>query len=421
MTSQRDIGDADPSALPLHEARRRLLAAVAPVRDAHTVALRDALGRTLAVDVEAPMDVPPFRASAMDGYAFRASDVRASDDGDKLQVRHASLAGHPAPDALAPHDCVRITTGARLPDEADTVVQQENVERTGETVRLLRIPDRGHHVRDAGSDSRRGERLATAGTRLGAAALAALAAHGIDSVEVLRRPRVALLSTGDELREPGASLGPGQLHDANRTLLTGMLADLGVELVDLGIAADTPQALVEAMARGGDVDLRVSSGGVSVGDADHVRDVLDARGEVVFWKVAMKPGRPLAFGRVMDKPWIGLPGNPVSAAVTTLLLLRPALVRLCGRTPSEVPTGVNAVLDGALQKQPGRLEFQRGVLGVDATGLRTVTTAGLQESHGLRALAAADCLIELPADSRGARAGDTVTVHPFTAFAEPPL
>ena len=406
---------ADPSALALPEARRRLLAAVAPVTGTEVLALARAVGRTLARDVHAGLDVPPFRASAMDGWALRAREA-----GAPLRVVGTSLAGHPGPDRLGPNECVRITTGARVPDDADAVVQQENAERTDGAVRVTVPPAPGHHVRDAGSDSRRGERIAEAGAPLGAALVAALAAHGLARVEVVRPVRVALLSTGDELREPGEALGPGEVHDANRPLLAGLLAGAGIEIVDLGIVRDAPEALARALDARDDVDAWVSSGGVSVGEADHVRDALGAGGEVVFWKVAMKPGRPLAFGRVRGRPWFGLPGNPVSAAVTSLLLVRPALARLAGRSPVE-PHGIEARVAGAFRKVPGRLEFQRGVLGTASDGGRVVADAGLQESHGLRALARANCLVELPATSEGAAEGERVIVHPFESFAESPL
>ena len=408
-------GDADPSALPLDEARRRMLGALTPVEGTEDVRLGDARGRTLARDVDSATDVPPFRASAMDGYAVRTAGV-----GGTLRVVAASLAGHPAGNRLGASECVRVTTGARVPDDADAVVQQENVERDGDEVRVLVAPSSGRHVRDAGSDSRRGERLVAAGTRLRASSLAVLAAHGVATVRVRRVPRVGLLSTGDELVEPGERLGPGAVHDANRTLLAALLADTGVEVVDLGIVADRPEALVDALARSDGVDAWVSSGGVSVGEADHVRDVLGTDGRVEFWKVAMKPGRPLAFGRVRGRPWFGLPGNPVSAAVTTLLLLRPAMAVLCGHEPT-VPRGLEARVEGALSKVPGRLEFQRGTLRVAPDGARHVSSAGLQESHGLRALQRANCLVELPADSRGAAAGDVVVVHPFESFSDSPL
>ena len=421
MDQRTDDGGArervDPSALSLDEARRRLLEAVAPVEGEETLALGAALGRTLSRGIDAPMDVPPFRASAMDGYALRSADADRP-----LRVVSRSLAGHPAPDRLGPGECARITTGARVPDDADAVVQQENVERAGDGVRVLEAPAPGRHVRPAGSDSARGDALAAPGAVLRAATVAVLAAHGIERVEVLRRPRVGLLSTGDELVEPGRALGAGMIHDANRPLLGALLADTGVEIVDLGIVADTPEALAATLAGREDLDAWVSSGGVSVGEADHVRDALGDGGEVVFWKVAMKPGRPLAFGRVRGRPWFGLPGNPVSAAVTALLLLRPALARLCGRAPRDArASAVAARVEGTLSKVPGRLEFQRGRLRIGADGRRYVSDAGQQESHGLRALARADCLVELPAESRGALEGDSVTVHPFECFSEPPL
>ena len=406
---------ADPSAMSLPEARRRLLESLVPIEGVETLGLVAAAGRTLAEDVHATVDVPPFRASAMDGHALRASEAHGP-----LREIGVSLAGHPGPDRLGSGECVRVTTGARVPDDADAVVQSENLERIGDEVHVRVAPTPGHHVREAGSDSRRGERLASAGDRLRPSLLAVLASHGIGTATVRRPLRVALLSTGDELREPGAALGPGQVHDANRPLLATLLAAPGIEIVDLGIVADTPEALAAALASRADVDAWVSSGGVSVGEADHVRDALGAGGEIVFWKVAMKPGRPLAFGRVAGVPWFGLPGNPVSAAVTSLLLVRPALAALSGRSPSAVH-GIEARMEGTLTKVPGRLEFQRGRLRTDERGRRRVADAGLQESHGLRSLARADCLVELPADSRGAADGELVTVHPFELFAEAPL
>jgi len=309
-----------------------------------------------------------------------------------------------------------------VPDQADTVVQQEDVHRDGATIRIDEAPPAGANVRDAGSAGIEGEVLVEPGDRMGSAALAVLASHGIDRVTVTRRLRVGLLSTGDELCEPGERAGRGQIHDANRVLLATLLRGALIEPVDLGIVADTPEALVERLATAERLDVLVSSGGVSVGDADHVRDVLAGSGTVTLWKIAMKPGRPLAFGRLRDGPvWFGLPGNPVSAAITSLMLVIPALTVMAGGLPGEPPPARLAVLDGPLTKRPGRVEFQRGRCHTDASGTLHVSGIGAQDSHVLRSLQRANCLVELPAPSSGAASGDTVTVLRFADLGASPF
>ena len=408
--------DGDPSALSVAEATARILSALEPLAGRERVAAREAFGRIVAADVAAPMDVPRFRASAMDGYALREADC-----GAPLRVVGRSLAGHPFEGPLPEGGCVRITTGARVPDEADTVVQQENVALEADVVRVTVKPGAGLHVRAIGSDSARGQVLVAGGTRLAAADLAVLAAHGASDVEVLRPLRLALFSTGDELVEPGGTLGPGQIHDANRALLRSLLEEPAVAVDDLGICGDTREALERAFAAAGSADVIVSSGGVSVGEADHVRAALESRGQLALWKIAMKPGRPLTFGSTADgQAFFGLPGNPVSAAITALMFVRPALDRLLGTRGRATPP-LSARLEGTLHKRPGRVEFQRGVLSTDEEGRAVVATTGLQDSHVLASLQRANCLIELPLASRGAAHGDLVSVHPFTAFARSPL
>lgn len=400
------IDDHDPNAIALDEARTRIVDALASVSGSERLPLGVARGRLLYRDLVAPMDVPPFRSSAMDGYAIRHADI-----GCPLRIVDRSLAGHPSGDTLEPGTCHRITTGARIADDADTVVQQENVSLLGDVATIDVPPTIGLHVREAGSDSRRGSILLEAATVLGAAALAMLAAHGVHEVDVRRRVRVGLLSTGDELREPDASLARGQIHDANRILLSALLESPDLDIVDLGIARDTQASLVEAIGRVAGLDAIVSTGGVSVGDADHVREVLGGAGRIDLWKIAMKPGRPLAFGFLTEgTAWFGLPGNPVSAAVTALLILRPALARLAGKSWIP-PRPRSATLTTTLRKLPGRMEFQRGVTETMSDGRFLVHTTGAQDSHVLRSLQLADCLIELPTESRGAAAGDEVAIY----------
>ena len=408
--------DGDPSALSIEVARARVLDSLSTIVGSERLPTREARGRVLAADIAAPMSVPRFRASAMDGYALRHAERDRV-----LTVVGRSLAGHPGDDRLEPGGCVRITTGARVPDEADTVVQQENVALEGDRVRLLEKPERGLNVRAVGSDSESGTTLLGRDTRLAAAELALLAAHGIVEVDVRRPLRLGLFSTGDELVEPGTALGRGQIHDANRALLHALLDEPAIEIDDLGICPDSPRALDELMERSASADLLVSSGGVSVGEADHVRAALEKRGHVSLWKIAMKPGRPLTFGTLEDgRVFFGLPGNPVSAAITALMFVRPAIARLTG-TPHEPLPPLDARLESALRKRPGRVEYQRGCLRVDESGKASVTTTGLQDSHVLRSLQRANCLIELPIASSGAEAGETVAVHPFRSFAHPPL
>lgn len=417
MTEDRPTqrSDADPNAMPLSAAIAHIVARLDPVSGDEPVPLYEALGRIAACDIIAELDVPPFRASAMDGYAFRHAD--AANSKTPLSLTGRSLAGHPGPDHIAPGCCQRITTGARVPDEADTVVQQEDVTLiAGEVsdqshqVVINTLPDKGEHVRAAGSDTPTGTRLITTGHALRGADAAVCAAHGIATINVFRKIRIGMLSTGDELVEPDGVLGRGKIHDANRVLLHALLQRASVELIDLGIVADTPEALLACINSAPELDVLVSSGGVSVGDADHVKDVLGADGEVELWKIAMKPGRPLAFGHLKTgQAWFGLPGNPVSAAITALMILEPAIAQLTSQTYRSPPTHT-ALLTTTIAKRPGRIEFQRGVLDALPNGEWSVRSVGAQDSHRLQSLQSADCLIELPVESQGAAKGDRVTV-----------
>ncbi|MGQ7845021.1 molybdopterin molybdotransferase MoeA [Granulosicoccus sp. 3-233] len=412
----RVINDADPSALTIEEALLRIRNALPQLKDVQTVDCLNALGRITAADIHSPMSVPPFRASAMDGFAVRVADCHSA-----LRLDGQSMAGHPGSDRLAPGSCQRITTGARVPDDADAVVQQENTECNDGTVTIRVMPQPGLNVRNPGTDSRQDDLLINAGTRLGPSQLALLAAHGVSNVEVVRKLVVALFSTGDELRKPGNRLEPGQIYDANRPLLQSMLHDHGVEVIDLGICKDSEAALEQRLSASQDADLVISSGGVSVGEADHVRQVLARAGQINFWKIAMKPGRPLTFG--ISRPgqaYFGLPGNPVSAALTTLLFVLPSIRHMLGRS-LELPPALQLPLTDELHKNPGRVEYQRAIMQQDANGNWQVGTTGLQDSHVLSSLHKANCLIELKSDSQGAAIGDSVRVFPFSHFAEPVL
>lgn len=402
--------DCTPEAISVEAALAQVLAAVEPLPGRETVRTADALGRVLAAPLHAPDDVPPWPNAAMDGYALAARDI-ASGHAAGLALAGQSLAGRPFAGALPGGACVRITTGAVLPAGADTVVMQEYVRVDGGRVFLPADVRAGDHVRRPGEDLRAGTQVLPAGRRLGAADLAVAASAGTATLDVHVLPRVALFTSGDELRPLGTPLPPGAIYDSNRYLLTGLLARLGVPVVDLGIVADDPAATRAAFeAARAQADVVVSSGGVSVGDADHVREVFTALGEIRFWRIRMKPGRPLAFGRLAPAWFFGLPGNPVSSAVTFIEFVRPALLKLMGTEPKPLPR-VRARLAEAVRKTPGRTDFQRGVLGYAADGTLTVRSAGGQGSHVMSALAQADCLMVLPAESGDLPAGTLVDVE----------
>ena len=401
--------------LSLEEARDRLLAAVRSVTETETVPLRDGLDRILAEDVRADRAVPPADNSAMDGYALRAADWPAEGG---LALAGTATAGAPFKAALPAGQCVRIMTGALVPAGCDAVIMQEECEVTGQgrttRVRLARAPRPGENIRRAGEDIAVGARLLDAGRRLRPADLGLLASLGLSAVQVLRRPRVALLSTGSELREPGEPLAEGQIYDSNRYLLTAMLRRLDVAITDLGICADTPErlrAVLESAAR--DHDVIIASGGVSVGEADHTRRVLDRIGRVGAYKVAMKPGKPFTFGTLGEALFLGLPGNPVSATVTFHQLALPALRHLAGERSEESLLLVPARAAAPLRKKTGRADFQRAVLYCDGDGGHRVATTGSQGSGVLSSVTRANAFIRLEAERGDVAAGDTVSVLPF--------
>jgi len=405
--------DADPNSISIQAAKEIISARLSKITEEQTVAIEKAYGRILAHDVESPINVPSFRASAMDGYAYRHAEGKK-----QLQISAHSLAGHPSDDSANANECHRITTGARVPDFADTVVQQENVSVKNNIITLNQQSEKGHHVRAAGSDSTKGSPLMQRGQRLAAAQIATLTSHGFKDVDVIRPVKVAIFSTGDELAKPEDKLDRGHIYDANRALLSGILKSPAVDINDLGIVKDTPQELRDVFALSMDADLVISSGGVSVGDADFVRPVLKQIGELHVWKIAMKPGRPLTFGNLAkNNAYFGLPGNPVSAAITCMIFVLPALQQLTGQPTNELPR-IKAKLKTALSKLPGRVEYQRGVLTLEEDGFWSVSTTGIQDSHVVTSLHNANCFVELPYESSGAQTSDDVMVIPFAHFSE---
>lgn len=409
-------GGHDGPALKLADALARILAEVRPVSGAETVTVRDALGRLLHEDVVSRIDVPAHTNSAMDGYALSSDDLVA-DAETRLDVIGIAAAGRPFDGTVSSGECVRILTGAPMPGGADTVVMQERVTRNGDIAIIGAGQERGQHVRHAGEDIAAGEVAVVAGTLLMPAELGMLASVGVGEVSVRRRPRVAFFSTGDELRNVGEPLDTGQIYDSNRYTIHGMLTRLGVEVVDMGVVRDEPEALERAFSEAAaKADAVVTSGGVSVGDADYVTRSLEKTGTVGFWQVAIKPGRPLAFGRIGNALFFGLPGNPVSAMVTFYQLVQPALRALAGMPDQGPPLTVKAVSRVALRKKVGRREFQRGILRRDGDGSLVVERAGYQGSGILSSMNAANCFIVLAEDTGPVAEGDEVTVQPFATF-----
>ncbi len=417
MRSGLSVGDA-----------QRIVLDAAHVLPAETVGTQGAEGRVLAEPVVSTRTLPPADNSAMDGWAVRAADVAGASAGAPVALRIAFevAAGAAAARALASGEAARILTGAPIPPEADTVVRQEDAERDGDRVHVAFTPRRGDHVRPAGEDVRAGDRVLDAGAVLSPAALGLLASLGRSVVSVRRRPRVALLSSGDELVEPDAEPSGGRIVSSNSYALAAQCRLAGADPIYLGIAGDTPLALEERMRAGLHADVLVSSAGVSVGDRDYVRPVLEKLGcTLLFWGVEMKPGYPLVFGRFGEHgPLVfGLPGNPVSAMVTFEQFVRPVLRKLAGHTALFRPT-VRATLLHPLEKGAGRAHFVRVHLerrGRDGELVARVT--GTQSSGVLRSMALAQGLLVFPAEATLLRAGEPATVQVlddgFFAASEP--
>lgn len=404
--------DFDPNSLTCEEARVRIATHIKPLTGAERVAVRSALGRVLATPIVSRINVPGHRNSAMDGYAIAASDIPTQGIRE-LKVIGSSFAGKPFTGTFAPGQTVRIMTGAVVPQGADTIILQEQVEATDERIRIDGRHPPKQHVRAAGEDIAIGQTVLPAGQLVTPAELGLLASLGITEVEVMRRPRVAFFSTGDELRSLGEPLGLGEIYDSNRYTLFGMLTRLGVDIIDLGVVVDDPVALQSAFERASaDADVVITSGGVSVGEADYTKEILRRLGEVRFWKVAMKPGRPLAFGELGDALFFGLPGNPVAVMVTFYQFVQPALLQLMGARVADYPM-LSARTTSVLKKRPGRIEYQRAWLKRDPHGAYVVTATGDQGSGILSSMANANCFIVLGMETARVEAGAIVDVQPF--------
>lgn len=403
----------DPDLLPVTEAERRIRDSLVPLAEVVPVSLDAALGRVLATSITSPLNVPPHRNSAMDGYALDGDEL-PQDNIKTLNVVGTAWAGKPYFGSISAGQTVRIMTGAKMPDEADTVIMQEQVEIDGDTIRIDARHKRGQNVRQAGEDITVGGRVLDAGQLIGPAELGLLGSLGIEQISVFAQLRVAIFSTGDEVRQPGQPLGDGAIYDSNRYTLRGMLARLGAEVQDMGVLPDDRTVITEAlMAASQHADVIITSGGVSAGAADYVKETLEAIGQVGFWKIAIRPGRPLAFGRINNAAFFGLPGNPVAVMVTFYQFVQPALKTLMGHSGRLTQPLVDVRCTTALRKKPGRIEYFRAILERSADGALIVRTTGSTGSGLLHTMSDANCFIVLPHDADSCVAGDWVQVQPF--------
>jgi molybdopterin molybdotransferase len=401
--------------LPLGDALDRIKTAVSPVTGTEKIPLADALGRVLAEPVYSPINIPPDRNAAMDGYAFASKD-RVDGQAFMLALAGTSWAGRPFQGQLQTGQCIRIFTGAVVPKEADSVVMQEQVQVKGQTIHFPADTRAQQNIREAGEDVRQGACLIAEPKKLTAVDLGLLASAGIGEITVTRRLKIAYFSTGDELTPLGQPLETGKIYDSNRIMLCGLLADPSYSVVDLGVIPDNRQLLEDSLIKASkNHDVIITTGGASVGEADYVKEILQKSGEVNFWKIAIKPGKPLAFGRIGDCCFFGLPGNPVAVVVTFQQIVAPALRQLSG-APFVKPLRFAAICTTALKKAPGRHEFQRGILSQNERGEFFVASAGQQGSNILSSMSQSGCYIVLPAECNGVQAGERVTVEPFSLF-----
>lgn len=407
-----------PGLLPFEDALENMLSQITPVTETLTLPITQALNYVLAQNITSPLNVPNHDNSAMDGYAFA---IESLSQGQTLTMVGRSMAGAPFQGECKLGECIRIMTGAKIPACCDSVEMQENVQADADRITFLKGKELlgkklGAHVRKAGEDIQLGQHVLAQGQQLSAVDIGILASLGVSEVKVFRKLKVALIATGDELKLPGQVLNLGDIYESNSFVLRAMLDKLHIDVIDFGIIEDNFEAIKAAfVSADSQADAVISSGGVSVGDADYTKTVLDDLGEIGFWKIAMKPGKPFAFGKLPNSIFFGLPGNPVSALVTFHQLAMVALTKMQNaqalkRTILQVKCGHD------LKKSPGRMDFQRGVLNINEAGENVVTSTGSQGSGILSSLARANCFIVLASEQGKVQADEMVSVQLFDRF-----
>ena len=403
--------DYDPNAMSVAKAKLFIQAHLSPLTACEQVPIKDSLGRVLAEAVLSPAQVPNYDNSAMDGYAFNSLDI-AAEGQTTLSLIGTAFAGKGFDQPLQTGQCVRIMTGAMMPSGTDSVIVQEKVSLAGDSISFSKPASSKMNVRYAGEDLSLGQTVLATGHLMQAADLGLLASLGIAQISVYRKLKVAFFSTGDELAGIGQPLKIGQVYDSNRYTLFGMLSRLGVDILDLGAIADDPDLLEKTLlAASQQADAVITSGGVSVGEADHMKTLLSKHGQVLFWKINMKPGRPLAYGKIGQAHYFGLPGNPVAVMVTFYQFVRVALLTLMGQSQIPPLPTFNVVCTEPIKKQSGRTEFQRGILYTDQDGSWKVKPTGNQGSAILSSMSKANCFIVLDEAVGSLDAGATVAVQ----------
>ncbi|EGQ8414686.1 bifunctional molybdopterin-guanine dinucleotide biosynthesis adaptor protein MobB/molybdopterin molybdotransferase MoeA [Vibrio parahaemolyticus] len=399
-----------PAFLSVVQGQEKILSLVNTVSGIEACKIENAYGRVLAEHIISPVNVPQYTNSAMDGYAIRSDDV----DRDSYQVVAEVMAGHAYDQPLEVGQTVKIMTGAPTPRNGDTVVMREQASQEGDKVTFNGSNIKaGQNVRQAGEDLAIGSDVFTAGTRLASPEMGMIASLGFGEANVFRKLKVAVFSTGDEVQAPGTEQKANSIYDSNRFTIMGMLEKLGCEILDFGILEDNKQLMIEALENASaQADVVMASGGVSVGDADYIKLALDKLGQIDFWRINMRPGRPLAFGQINNKPFFGLPGNPVAVMVSFINFVEPALRKMQGEQGWK-PLKVNAIATENLRSRQGRTEFSRGIYELDDTGRLTVRTTGKQGSGILRSMSEANCLIEISPAIDTVKAGESVTIIPL--------
>lgn len=399
-----------PGLLPFEQAMEKMLSAIKPIGETEFIPLSQALNRVLASNISSPLNVPPHNNSAMDGYAFSLASLRET---KTLTMVGRSMAGAPFQGSCNLGECIRIMTGAKLPNCCDTVEMQENCQVNDKSITFLEDREFNDNIRFIGEDIAINQQVFIQGKKLSAIDIGVLASLGVSTIEVFRKITVAVLATGDELKSPGETLSEGDIFESNSYALIAMLTKLNVTVINFGIIGDDEQAIRDAFEQADQqADVVISSGGVSVGDADYTKLVLEQLGEIGFWKIAMKPGKPFAFGKLPNSYFFGLPGNPVSALVTAHQLAVPALLKLQNAQPKNKPL-LKVKTATQLNKRAGRMDFQRAILSTNDQGEMIVTSTGSQGSGILTSMSTANCYIVLPSSQGKVAANEIVDVQLF--------
>ncbi|WP_448566012.1 molybdopterin molybdotransferase MoeA [Thalassotalea ganghwensis] len=404
-----------PGLMPFQEAKAKLLTQIVSIKENELVKIADCRKRVNADVIHSPINVPAHNNSAMDGYALNAEHVENSTiaAGNVFKLVGTAMAGRPFTGELRPGECIRIMTGAVVPASANAVEMQENVTITNALVTLNQPVNLGNHIRKAGEDIALGELIFDAGHLFSNTDIGLLASLGVSEIAVKRKPKVAVFSTGDELKATNELLMPGDIYESNRHVIIAMLSTMNLDVIDFGIVPDNYEKIKQTFIKADQqADLVISSGGVSVGDADYTKSVLDELGKIEFWKVAIKPGKPVAFGRLTSSIFLGLPGNPVSAVVTFHLFAVQALKKMMGTSYPE-PMQLLAETAAAVKKRAGRMDFQRGIATVTQNGTLSVTPLPNQGSGVLSSISRANCFIVLPREHEGCGTGEQVYIQLF--------